>query len=102
MNSEKMSSRERFLTAMTNGRADRVPCTPDFSCMIPCRMTDKPYWESLLFENPPHWQAYIEAADYFGIDAWFCGSLDFTYDDGVSIDSAIVSRENDRILNRWT
>jgi len=45
---DKMNSKERFLTAMKNGQADRVPCTPDFSCMIPCRMTGKPYWESLL------------------------------------------------------
>ena len=97
-----MTSRERFLITMTNGQADRVPCTPDFSCMIPCRMTGKPYWDSLLFANPPHWQAYLTAADYFGIDAWFWGSLDFTYHDGVTIDSTIISRDNNRIRNRST
>ena len=102
MTTDKVTSRERLLIAMQNGQADRVPCTPDLSCMIPCRMTGKPYWDCLLFSHPPHWQAYLDAADYFGIDAWFWGSLDFTYNDGVTVDSAVVSRENDRILNRWT
>jgi uroporphyrinogen decarboxylase len=66
---DKLNSRERFLLTMQNGQADRVPCTPDFSCMIPCRRTGTPYWESLLFGNPPHWKAYLDTADYFGIDA---------------------------------
>ncbi len=87
---------------MQNGQADRVPCTPDFSCMIPCRRTGKPFWESLLFGNPPHWQAYLDTADYFGIDAWFVGGLDFQYDDGVTIDSRVVERTEHSVLNRWT
>ncbi len=97
-----MNSRERFLITMQNGQADRVPCTPDFSCMIPTRMTGKPYWESLLFNNPPHWQAYLNAADYFGIDAWFTSGLDYQYDDGVIIDSQVVKRTEDSVVNRWT
>ena len=99
---DKMNSRERFLITMKNGQADRVPCTPDFSCMIPCRRTGKPYWESLLFGNPPHWKAYLDTSDYFGIDAWFVGSLDFKYDDGVTIESRVAERTEHSVLNRWT
>jgi len=63
-----MSSRERFLTAMRGGTPDRVPCTPDFSNMIPCRLTGKPFWDIYLHNDPPLWQAYLDAADFFGID----------------------------------
>jgi uroporphyrinogen decarboxylase len=70
--------------------------------MIPTRMTGKPYWESLLFNNPPHWQAYLNAADYFGIDAWFTSGLDYQYDDGVTVDSQVVKRTEDSVVNRWT
>lgn len=97
-----MTFRERFLTAMTNGQPDRVPCTPDFSCMIPCRLTGKPFWEVLLFGDPPHWRAYLDAVEYFGIDAWFSSALDFTYTDGVTEDSAVVSRTPEHIVNRTT
>ena len=87
---------------MTNGQADRVPCTPDFSCMIPCRLTGKPFWDVLLFDDPPHWRAYLDAVEYFGIDAWFWSGLDFSYADGVTVDSAVVSRTEERLVNRWT
>ena len=97
-----MKSRERFLTAMTGGKADRVPCTPDFSNMIPCRLTGKPFWEIYLNGNPPLWRAYLHAADYFGIDAWFFnGGLDFQYpDNGVKWEHKITSRTDERIVQR--
>ncbi|HUW34270.1 MAG TPA: uroporphyrinogen decarboxylase family protein [Planctomycetota bacterium] len=97
-----MTSRERFLTAMTGGKPDRVPCTPDFSNMIPCRLTGKPFWEIYLNGNPPLWKAYLHAADYFGIDAWFFnGGLDFQYpDNGVKWEHKITSRTDERIVQR--
>ena len=97
-----MKSRERFLTAMTGGKADRVPCTPDFSNMIPCRLTGKPFWEIYLNGNPPLWRAYLHAANYFGIDAWFFnGGLDFQYpDNGVRWEHKITSRTDERIVQR--
>ena len=97
-----MNSRERLLTAMAGGKPDRVPCTPDFSNMIPCRLTGKPFWEIYLNDNPPLWRAYLHAADYFGIDAWFFnGSLDFRYPDaGLKRESKIVSRADERIVQR--
>ena len=66
-----MTSRERFLTAMRNGVPDRVPCAPDFSNMIPCKLTGRPFWDVYYHGSPPLWRAYLEAARYYGIDAWF-------------------------------
>jgi uroporphyrinogen decarboxylase len=77
---EKISSRERMLLAITNQKPDRVPVAPDFSNMIPCRLTGKPFWEIYYFQEPPLWRAYIDAARYFGIDAWFTdGDMQFKY-----------------------
>jgi len=66
-----MTPKERFLTAMrAGGVPDRVPCTPDISNYIPCKRTGLPFWE-IYFENKiPLWKAYLDAADYFGIEAW--------------------------------
>ena len=68
---ETMSPKERFMIAMTNGVPDRVPVTPDISNMIPARRTGLPFWELYYFNEPPVWQAYIDAAKHFGIDGWF-------------------------------
>jgi len=97
-----MNSRERFLVAMTGGQPDRVPCTPDFSNMIPCRLTGKPFWDIYLHHNPPLWRAYLHAADRFGIDAWFSyGALEFQYPDtGARWEHRIVSQTDERIVQR--
>ncbi len=99
---EAMTSKQRFLTAMTNGRPDRVPCTPDFSNMIPCRLTGRPFWDIYLYGDPPLWRAYIKAASYFGIDPWFQDArLGYRYpDNGVSRESTIVSRDDERIVQQ--
>ncbi len=60
-----------MLIAMTNGIPDRVPVTPDISNMIPCRLTGKPFWDIYYFNDPPLWQAYLDAVKYFGFDGWF-------------------------------
>ena len=98
---EPMTSRERLLTAMTGGTPDRVPCTPDFSNMIPCRLTGKPFWDIYLNDDPPLWRAYIAAAEHFGIDAWFpYGQLDYQWPDTVRHEHEIVSRTAERIVRR--
>jgi uroporphyrinogen decarboxylase len=66
-----MTARERMITAIKNEQPDRVPVAPDISNMIPCRLTGKPFWEIYYFQEPPLWQAYIDAVRYFGIDGWF-------------------------------
>ena len=65
-----MNRRERFLTAMAGGVPDRVPATPDISNYIPAMRTGLPFWDIYFFEAYPLWKAYLDAADYFGIDSW--------------------------------
>lgn len=65
-----MTSRERFVTAMRNRVPDRVPVAPDISTYIPMKrmgLTASDFW---VGGETPQWRAYLEAADYFGIDAW--------------------------------
>ena len=77
---ETMTPRERMIVAMTNGTPDRVPVAPDFSNMIPAKRTGKPFWELYFFNEPPLWQAYIDAAKHFGTDGWFIyGDMQFQW-----------------------
>ena len=65
-----MTSRERFLAALRNQVPDRVPVAPDISTYIPTRRTGLPFWEVLMEGKVPLWQAYLDAAEYFGLDPW--------------------------------
>jgi len=99
-----MTSKERFLAAIRNGQADRVPVAPDISCMIPTKRTGKPSWDVNLFKNPPLWKAYLEAAGHFGFDAWFTyGKID--YKTSASADWRIEHtylEDEDRMFRRAT
>lgn len=67
-----MTSRERVITAIRNGIPDRVPVAPDISTYIPMKrsgLTDRDFWTECK-GNLPRWRAYLDAADYFGLDAW--------------------------------
>ena len=59
---ETMTGRERIMTALRNGRPDRVPATPDISIMVPTRLTGRPSWEVEYNQNPSLQSAYIQAA----------------------------------------
>ncbi len=65
-----MNSKERFLAALSGTVPDRVPVTPDFSNMIPAKRTGLPFWDIYFFDGCPLWKAYLETADYFGIELW--------------------------------
>jgi len=65
-----MTSRERFLASLRNQVPDRVPVAPDISTYIPTRRTGLPFWEVLVEGKVPLWQAYLDAADHFGLDPW--------------------------------
>jgi len=69
-----MTSRERFLTAIAGGVPDRVPATPDMSNYIPVERTGLPFWEVYFNGAMPMWRAYLDAAKYYGIDAWVASS----------------------------
>lgn len=105
---ETMTSRQRMLTAMRNEQPDRVPVAPDMSNMIPARMTGKPFWDIYLYQDPPLWQAYMDAVEYFGIDGWV-HNLDGFYlpaetaavvDDDVHNETVIVKRTPERLVTR--
>jgi uroporphyrinogen decarboxylase len=66
-----MTPRQRLLTVLSGGVPDRVPVSPDFSNMLPCRLTGKPFWDIYLYNDPPLWQAYLNCAEHYDVDAFF-------------------------------
>ncbi|MCL2879556.1 MAG: hypothetical protein FWF29_04855 [Treponema sp.] len=97
---DKLSSRERLKIAIAGGKADRVPSIPDFSIMIPCKLTGKPFWDVLLYNKPTLFEAYCKAVEYYDIDGWnvVWGGVDFKKKNPVQCSSAIVSRTDERII----
>ncbi len=81
---DTMTPRQRMLAAIRNEIPDRVPVAPDISNMVPTRLTGRGYFAVYIHEDPPLWQAYIDAVKYYGIDGWFTyGGVDLTTE-GVS------------------
>lgn len=99
---QEMTSKERLLTAITGGIPDRVPCTPDFSNMIPCRLTGKPFWEVYLHNNPGLYQAYAQAVRHFGIDGWYCTGVRFIHQNRNEYIPQTILQTEDRIRVRTT
>ena len=93
-----MTSRERMIIAMKGGQPDCVPVAPDTSNMIPCRLTGKPFWDIYLYQDPPLWQAYINAVKYFGFDGWLPG-IPFQFDHEVA-QSANAPKTREAIVKR--
>ena len=91
-----MTSKARFLTALNNEVPDRVPVAPDISNYIPCKRTGLPFWDIYFREEIPLWKAYLEAADYFGMDAWIasCTQAPFLYNSDVETNTVLEARED--------
>ena len=66
-----MTPRKRILAILHHEIPDCVPCCPDISNMVPCRLTGKPFWDIYAHQNPPLWKAYIDALNYFDLDGGF-------------------------------
>jgi uroporphyrinogen decarboxylase len=99
----KVTSRERIQTVLSGGIPDCVPVAPDFSNMIPARRTGKPFWDLYLYNDPPIWEAYIDTAVYFNIDAVMDGYFPIRYPSDYDPDQPdwerfIVFRGRDRII----
>jgi len=91
-----MTSRERLLTILRGDLPDCVPCCPDISNMIPCRLTGKPFWDIYAFKDPPLWKANIDALKFFDLDGGFCLSIDVFGDgDNPDLEERIVHRHAD-------
>jgi uroporphyrinogen decarboxylase len=102
-----MNSRERLLTVLSGGIPDCVPVAPDFSNMIPAKLTGKPFWDLYLYNDPPIWEAYIACAKYFNIDSVMDGYFPLTFPDEGAIGAGdegwedyIVFRSPERIVTQ--
>jgi len=98
-----MTHRERLLTVLRGGIPDCVPVAPDFSNMIPAKMTGKPFWDLYLYHDPPIWEAYIDCAKYFDIDAVMDGYFPLDLSDpvdGPAWERFIVYRDAEHIITQ--
>src|SRR5512135_56552 len=99
-----MTPRQRLLAVLAGKIPDCVPVAPDFSNMIPARRTGKPFWDLYLYKNPPLWEAYIDCAKHFDIDALMDGHWGLVFDDeqpaGAPWEPCIVRREPDRLMTQ--
>lgn len=97
-----MTSRDRLITVLSGGIPDCVPVCPDFSNMIPARLTGKPFWDLYLYNDPPIWEAYIACARHFDIDALMDGYFPLSFSneqpDGPAWERYIVHRDAERIV----
>lgn len=99
-----MTGRERLLTVLKGDIPDRVPAAPDFSNMIPARLTGKPFWDLYLYNDPPIWEAYIRCAKHFNIDALMDGYFPFQFpgepDPDAGWENFIIEKTPERIVTR--
>ena len=92
-----MTSRERLLAVLHGEMPDCVPCCPDISNMVPCRLTGKPFWDIYAFQDPPLWKAHIDALKHYDIDGGF-ELYDFGDVDPVT---GLESPMQERVVHRY-
>lgn len=99
-----MTPRERLLAVLSGKLPDCVPVAPDFSNMIPARLTGKPFWDLYLYNDPPIWEAYIACAKHFNIDSLMDGYFPLIFPDDNAQAPAwerfIVQRTPQRIVTQ--
>lgn len=97
-----MNHRERLLAVLRGDVPDCVPVSPDFSNMIPARRTGKPFWDIYLYNDPPLWEAYVDTAKYFDIDALMAGHFPLCFPDEMTEEHEwekyIVFKNDQRIV----
>ena len=107
-----MILRERMLKTLKHEIADKVPCCPDISIMVPLKMKKKPFWEFYInekegifydiYNNENLFKAYIDVCKYFGIVAWAWYAAPNFNDENVRYKNKIIDKRNDRIITRTT
>jgi len=55
---------------MRRQQPDHVPACPDLYEMIPVRLTGRPTWDVLVYQDPPIWKARMDSHTYYGTDAF--------------------------------
>lgn len=58
------------MTAMRGQQPDHVPACPDLYEMVPVRLTGRPTWDVLVYNDPPIWKARMDSHAYYGTDAF--------------------------------
>ena len=102
-----MTSRQRLKATISGQVPDCVPVAPDFSNMIPARLTGKPFWDLYLYNDPPIWEAYIACAKHFNIDSLMDGYRPLRFPEELAAEPPwerfIVMRDEWRIVtqNSW-
>ena len=85
---------------------DGVPVAPDFSNMIPARLTGKPFWDLYLYNDPPIWEAYIACAKHFDIDSLMDGYFPLRFPEESAgeppWEQFIVHRDDWHIVTQWS
>jgi len=91
-----------MLTVLAGQLPDCVPVCPDFSNMIPARLTGKPFWDLYLYNDPPIWEAYIQCAKHFDIDVLMDGYFPLRFPDPSQPEweEFIVFRNPERIVTQ--
>ena len=99
-----MTNRERLLKVLAGDVPDCVPVAPDFSNMIPAKLTGKPFWDLYLYNDPPIWEAYIATAKHFDIDSLMDGYFPLRFPEEQTDDRPwerfIVARDATRIVTQ--
>lgn len=100
-----MTSKERLLKAMRNQIPDRVPATPDMSNMIPAKLTNKPFWDIYLYQDPPLWLTYIDAVKLLKFDGFLDYQVPLVFPEEVPSETfpwktVIVQKNPERIVTR--
>jgi uroporphyrinogen decarboxylase len=99
-----MTSRERLLTVLNGKIPDCVPVAPDFSNMIPAKLTGMPFWDLYLYNRKPIWEAYIDCAKKFNIDSVMDGYFPLTFKEeiasGPDWQRAIVVKDKEKIITQ--
>jgi uroporphyrinogen decarboxylase len=98
-----MTPRQRLLTVLQGRIPDCVPVAPDFSNMIPARLTGKPFWDLYLYNDPPIWEAYIQCARHFNIDSLMDGYFPLQFPEDIDTQSPplerfIIARDDSQII----
>ena len=97
------SARENIIVALFNEVPDYVPCCPDISNMIPARMTEKPFWDIYLLNDPPLGLAQVFAVDQLKIDGFSDqGRLDPSPEYAKKKKERIIHRQNEYIDTKTT
>ncbi len=99
-----MNSRERLLTVLKGGIPDCVPVAPDFSNMIPAKLTGMPFWDIYLYRKKPIWEAYLDCAKKFNIDTMMDGHCPLVFPEKTASSpewiNNIVHRTEDMIVTQ--